>query len=104
MKVPSILTSLALALGLLCAPSRAQDKPLRPGTAQTLDTRIGKLQFTHDFASGYPTKETIERLYDERDFQRACQVYLWSIPAVSFAHGSTGRRRSARATATSPRS
>jgi hypothetical protein len=91
MKVPSILTLLALALGLLCATSRAQDKPLRPGTAQTLDTRIGKLQFTHDFANGYPTKETVERLYDERDFQRACQVYLWSIPAVSFAQWQQGQ-------------
>ena len=48
-------------------------------------TRIGTLSFTHDFANGYPTKETVEALYDERDFQRACQVYLWSLPLVSFA-------------------
>jgi hypothetical protein len=39
---------------------------------KTVDTRIGKLEFTHDFANGYPTKETVEKLYDERDFQRAC--------------------------------
>src|SRR6476661_7558367 len=52
---------------------------------QTVDSRIGKLEFTHDFANGYPTKETVEKLYDERDFQRACQAYLWAIPAVSFA-------------------
>jgi hypothetical protein len=37
---------------------------------QTLDTRIGKLTFTHDFANGYPTDETVQKLYDERDFQR----------------------------------
>ena len=24
------------------------------------------MQFTHDFANGYPTKETVEKLYDER--------------------------------------
>src|SRR6185436_20750964 len=52
--------------------------------AQTFDTRIGALEFTHDFANGYPTDETVDKLYDERDFQRACQAYLWSLPAVSF--------------------
>jgi hypothetical protein len=50
---------------------------------QTLDTRIGKLTFTHDFTNGYPTEETVKLLYDERDFQRAVQVYLWSLPMVS---------------------
>jgi hypothetical protein len=58
---------------------------------QAVDTRIGKLEFTHDFANGYPTKETVEKLYDERDFQRACQLYLWSIPAVSFAEWQHGQ-------------
>ena len=51
----------------------------------TFDTRIGPLEFTHDFANGYPTDETVTKLYDERDFQRACQAYLWSLPAVSFS-------------------
>jgi len=55
------------------------------GSAETIQTRIGKLSFTHDFASGYPTKETIEKLYDERDFQRACQLYLWALPIIAFA-------------------
>ncbi len=50
---------------------------------QTLDTRIGKLTFTHDFVNGYPTDETVQKLYDERDFQRAVQVYLWSSPLMS---------------------
>jgi hypothetical protein len=60
-----------------------------------IETRIGPLEFTHDFANGYPTDATIDRLYDERDFQRACQAYLWSLPAVSFRswqkwhHGAT---------------
>src|SRR6201993_5231486 len=51
---------------------------------QRVDSRIGTLEFTHDFANGYPTDATVEKLYDERDFQRACQAYLWSLPAVSF--------------------
>ena len=42
------------------------------------DTRIGKLTFE----SGYPSQSTVAKLYDEMDFQRACQAYLWCIPAV----------------------
>lgn len=52
---------------------------------QRVETRIGTLEFTHDFANGYPTDATVEKLYEQRDFQRACQAYLWSLPAVSFA-------------------
>ena len=53
--------------------------------SKKIETRIGRLEFTHDFANGYPTDRTVEKLYDERDFQRACQAYLWALPAVSFA-------------------
>jgi len=57
---------------------------------QAVETRIGTLDFTHDFANGYPTDETVEKLYDERDFQRACQAYLWSLPAVAFTSWQRG--------------
>ena len=60
-------------------------------STKTLNTRIGKLAFHHDFAKGYPTKETVEKLYDERDFQRACQAYLWGLPAVAFAQMQYGQ-------------
>jgi hypothetical protein len=60
--------------------SKTQD----PRPPETINTRLGPLGFTHDFANGYPTDETVTKLYDERDFQRACQAYLWSLPAVSF--------------------
>ena len=55
----------------------------RAQTGETINTRIGKLSFTHDFANGYPTRETVEKLFDERDFQRATQLYLWALPMVS---------------------
>lgn len=58
-----------------------------------IETRIGPLEFTHDFANGYPTGPTLEKLYDERDFQRACQAYLWSLPAVSFTSWQRGIRQ-----------
>src|SRR5215475_11400104 len=48
---------------------------------EVVDTRIGKLTFE----SGYPSQETVAKLYDEMDFQRACQAYLWGIPAVGMA-------------------
>jgi hypothetical protein len=47
------------------------------------DTYIGRLEFTHEFPGGYPTKDTVNKLYDERDFQRGVQAYLWAIPMVS---------------------
>jgi hypothetical protein len=47
----------------------------------TIDSHIGVL----DFEGGYPTEESLVKLYDELDFQRAVQTYLWAIPLVSFA-------------------
>ena len=46
---------------------------------QAMETRIGTLSFEN----GYPSKDTATKLYDEMDFQRATQAYLWSFPAVS---------------------
>jgi hypothetical protein len=71
-------------------PLHAELKPSDRNPVHEVDTRIGTLQFTHDFPDGYPTDATIEKLYDERDFQRACQAYLWSLPAVSFASWQRG--------------
>ena len=47
----------------------------------TVNTRIGELKFD----SGYPTDATARKLYDEMDFQRAVQAYLWAMPFVSYA-------------------
>jgi len=47
---------------------------------QTVDTRIGNL----DLDVGYPTKATAEKLFDELDFQRATQAFIWALPAVGF--------------------
>lgn len=45
---------------------------------RTVDTRIGRL----DFELGVPTPRTVEKLYDEMDFQRAVLCYLWATPIV----------------------
>jgi hypothetical protein len=70
-------TLIAAAIGAALTSSALQ--------AETLDTRIGKLEFTHDFANGYPTDATVEKLFNEMDFQRAVQAYLWAIPFASMA-------------------
>src|SRR6476620_3130619 len=75
--------SYVIVSALLASSVSAEEK--------TVDSRIGQLEFTHDFTNGYPMKETVEKLYEERDFQRACQAYLWSIPAVSFAEWQRGQ-------------
>jgi len=46
-----------------------------------VNTRIGTLRFIN----GYPSKATVEKLYDEMDFQRAVQAYLWGLPMVEMA-------------------
>lgn len=58
-----------IAVAVFAAPLVAQE---------TAETRIGKLTFE----SGYPSEESVKKLYDEMDFQRGCQAYLWGIPAV----------------------
>ena len=50
-----------------------------PGArAQTVDTRIGSLSFER----GLPTEDTVTKLFDTLDFQRACQAYVWALPLV----------------------
>ncbi|HKA55819.1 MAG TPA: DUF1254 domain-containing protein [Candidatus Binatia bacterium] len=51
-----------------------------------------------NYEVGYPTRETSQTLYDEMDFQRACQGYMWSFPAVSFASIKAGLFRDLGAT------
>jgi len=46
---------------------------------ESADTRVGRIEFEN----GYPTNESVEHLYDEIDFQRACQAYLWGLPMMA---------------------
>ncbi len=68
------------------APSGAEYKfstPIPPGIAipDTLETRFGAL----NFFGGFPDKESVDKLYDNLDFQRAVQAYLLALPVVSQA-------------------
>jgi hypothetical protein len=50
--------------------------------AQVINTRIGKIETIN----GFPTAEAAQKIFEESDFQRASQAYLWALPAVGF-HG-----------------
>lgn len=58
--------------------------------AQTVETRIGTL----DFRLAVPTEETVVKLYDEMDFQRAVQSYLWALPIVGMEELKQNHERS----------
>ena len=45
---------------------------------------MGRAPAALRYESGFPTPETSRKLFDEMDFQRAVQAYLWGYPAVSF--------------------
>jgi hypothetical protein len=60
-----------------------------PTQAPTTDTRLGKLSFEQ----GFPSEETTRKLFDEMDYQRAVQAYLWAYPAVSFESIRIGTKR-----------
>jgi hypothetical protein len=49
---------------------------------EKMKTRFGKLEFP----GGFPSEETVQKVYDELDLQRATQLYLDMYPAMS-AHG-----------------
>jgi hypothetical protein len=52
------------------------------GTAFAQSSRWDELSKL-PFKGSYPTAEASARLYDELQFQRAVQVYLWALPAMN---------------------
>ncbi|MDP9199681.1 MAG: DUF1254 domain-containing protein [Pseudomonadota bacterium] len=76
-----ITAAAALALVVVTVTTGAE--------TQTTDTRIGKLSFEN----GFPTEETTRKVFDEMDYQRAVQAYLWAYPVVSFESIRIGTKR-----------
>src|SRR5262245_4236120 len=66
----------------LVTNAEAQQAP--PGFTGAVDSRIGKI----DLVMGLPANAEVERkIYDEMDFQRACQAYIWAVPIVGMNEG-----------------
>jgi len=60
----------------------AASRPLQSATLQgdeVISTPVGDIALRHS----YFDDDAAERLFDEMDYQRACQAYLWSHPIVS---------------------
>ena len=55
------------------------DIPKSITTPNSVETRIGTLKLI----DGFPDKATVEKVYDNLDFQRGVQAYLTALPAVS---------------------
>jgi len=55
---------------------------LTAGTAFAQSSRWDELSKL-PFKDSYPTPEASAQLYDELQFQRAVQVYLWALPAMN---------------------
>jgi hypothetical protein len=51
------------------------------------ETRSGVLEFE---ANGYPTDDTVRRIEQEIDYQRAVQAYIHYLPAVNFMQWRNG--------------
>jgi hypothetical protein len=62
-------------------PDYKYSTPEPPGVyiPDQVETRLGTLKFF----DGFPDEKTAELLYDNLDFQRAVQAYLYAIPGVS---------------------
>src|SRR5262245_46999287 len=76
MKINHVLRELVIFGGLLVTlDAQAQNLP----TTGTVDTRFGKLELQN----GFPTDETVRKVYDELDYQRAVQAYLWALPLMA---------------------
>jgi hypothetical protein len=65
------------------------DIPASITTPDEVKTRLGTLKFT----DGFPDQATVDKVYDNLDFQYAVQAYLAGLPDVSVKggrHGLTG--------------
>jgi hypothetical protein len=87
MKTKSLLAA-ALVCALAAGTALAQtppkmkmttDIPAEITTPDSVDTRLGTLKFR----DGFPDDETVQKVYDNLDFQRGVQAFLTGMPGAS---------------------
>jgi len=71
----AILGATALLNLVACTTPLAKDLP----TSGRVASRLGTLELEN----GYPTAATVEKVFDDIDYQRACQAYLWALPLMA---------------------
>jgi len=80
-------TILLLALGTLLLASCSPPSTSESTSATVDDTRSPQQYFVDriKLESGQPAVSTISEIYDELDFQRAVQIYIWATRFVSLS-------------------
>ena len=72
-----------VALSVLALLFGCQSTTDKPAADQTAATDHFKQLADLPFEGGYPTAAAAKTLDEELYFQRATQIYLWSLPAVN---------------------
>jgi hypothetical protein len=92
---PPLFTAVALGFTVALTSSPGADAPKMKMTTEIpasittpdeLKTRLGTLKFT----DGFPDDATVDKVYDNLDFQHAVQAYLAGLPVVSVEGVSQG--------------
>jgi uncharacterized protein DUF1254 len=71
--------SMTSAADQTAKPKMATDIPPEITTPDSVDTRLGTLKFF----DGFPDDATIQKVYDNLDFQRGIEVFLNTMPGAS---------------------
>ena len=82
--VGALVSTLAASIALAqTAPTFKNSTEIPPGISMpdTVETRLGTLKFF----DGFPDQPTVEKIYDNLDFQRAVQAYLLALAPVNMA-------------------
>jgi hypothetical protein len=88
MNVRGSLRASTVVFALTLAPEAMAQAPTA-SPPSTVDTRFGQLKYE----GGFPTKETVEKLYNEMDFQRAVMAYQYAEPLVALNEMNVGLKK-----------
>jgi hypothetical protein len=84
---PQKLITVAAAMALIVTTSTAiaqkmkTDIPQSITTPDSVETRFGTLKFQ----DGFPDDATVQKVYDNLDFQRGVQAFLTAMPGANLA-------------------
>jgi hypothetical protein len=84
-RLKKIALSAAIVATFIASGAHAQGKPVALADAtlkgdEVIATPIGEIELVDNYFDDKASK----RLFDEMDYQRAAQAYIWSIPLVGF--------------------
>jgi hypothetical protein len=87
---PKILNLMILAVAIAAALTSTSYVAAQSGLpSQTVKTRIGELKYE----DGFPTADTLTKLYDELDFQRGVLAFQYAEPLVAMNEMNVGLNR-----------